>query len=106
MDSSYAGGVTVDGTHVTDDVTTGTANSYFSQSTHQLNASITAVNDAPTAGNALYTQSEDAVTPAGQTVSALFAAGFSDVDTGDTLAGILITADAAVAAEGLSLIHI
>lgn len=56
---------------------------------------ITAVNDAPalTAGGTLTAVNEDSSAPAGDTVSNLIGANFSDVD-GDNFAGIAIAADA------------
>ena len=43
---------------------------------------------------------EDTAAPAGSSVSALFGANFSDVDAGNSLAGVAITANAATAAQG------
>ncbi|MGB4065513.1 MAG: VCBS domain-containing protein, partial [Azonexus sp.] len=66
----------------------------------QVQVSVTAVNDAPTlASNATLTAiDEDAAVNNGSSVSALFGARFGDVDSGQTLGGIVVTGNAADAA--------
>ncbi|MBL8814266.1 MAG: cadherin domain-containing protein, partial [Planctomycetaceae bacterium] len=62
---------------------------------------VTSANDAPTISNAvLASVSEDALNPAGATVSSLFGAVFADADAGAFLAGIAISNNAATVAEG------
>lgn len=62
---------------------------------------VTSANDAPTiSGAVLASVSEDAVNPAGATVSSLFSAVFADADAGAFLAGIAISNNAATGAEG------
>ncbi|MDH5191905.1 MAG: DUF4347 domain-containing protein, partial [Gammaproteobacteria bacterium] len=68
----------------------------FSTAEDTASITVTAVNDAPsfTAGGTLAAVDEDTAAPAGATVTSLIGANFSDVDTGDSMAGIAITADA------------
>jgi VCBS repeat-containing protein len=62
---------------------------------------VTAVNDAPSLSDAtLAAVDEDAASPTGAPVQTLFGAGFSDPDTGDSLAGIAIVGDPGNAAQG------
>ncbi|MBK3661140.1 VCBS domain-containing protein [Bradyrhizobium diazoefficiens] len=59
-------------------------------------------NDSPTLDNAtLGAISEDTAAPAGSTVGKLFAAGFHDVDDGSNLSAVAITADHAMASQGV-----
>ncbi len=71
--------------------------------TGTLNFTVAAVNDAPvlTGDTSLAPVAENATNPSGQTVSALFAGSFSDVDAGSSLAGIAISADNATASQGV-----
>jgi hypothetical protein len=80
----------------------------FSAANVTLGTSITAVNDAPlTTGSAtLAATTEDAINPPGATVAKLFADRFSDAadavagGAAHTLAGVVLTANAATAAQG------
>ena len=57
---------------------------------------VTAVNDAPTLGNGtLAAVAEDTVSPAGQTVSAIFSGQFADIDTGSSFGGIAVVGNSA-----------
>lgn len=62
-----------------------------------INVNVTAVNDAPTftGGATLSAVNEDTSAPAGATITSLLNANFSDVDTGNTFAGVAVTASAA-----------
>ncbi len=70
--------------------------------TGTMTVDITPLNDAPIlAGNVtLRPVLEDATTIAGSTVLNLFSSVFSDVDTGDTLAGVVVTGNSATASQG------
>lgn len=59
--------------------------------------SITPVNDAPSglASVSLNPVAEDTTAPAGQTVGTLFGGAFADVDSGDSLGGIVVIANSA-----------
>ena len=84
--------------------------SRYSAGTVALTGSVTPVNDAPVAtGTAatLPTIAEDAANPAGATVASLFGHLFSDAadavsggSAADTLAGIVVVGNAAMAAQG------
>ncbi|WP_298927029.1 choice-of-anchor U domain-containing protein [uncultured Ramlibacter sp.] len=93
MIEDSAGAVT---TGQTLDVSTTGGSTRYSASL-SLNIVVTGTNDAPVAsGSATLTAvNEDTAAPAGQSVSTLFSANFSDPDAGDTLAGVAITGNAA-----------
>ncbi|MDP1612088.1 MAG: DUF4347 domain-containing protein, partial [Sulfuritalea sp.] len=60
--------------------------------------SVTAVNDAPTRSGTtatLTSTNEDNTSPAGDTISNLLVSTFSDVDSSDTMAGVVVVANAA-----------
>ncbi|MCP4997085.1 MAG: DUF4347 domain-containing protein, partial [Gammaproteobacteria bacterium] len=79
-------------------------NSSFSATT---SLSVTAVNDAPvfSSDGSLAAVNEDTTDPAGATVSSLFNSRFTDPDNAsspyDTLAGIVVTADASNSGQGV-----
>jgi hypothetical protein len=63
---------------------------------------VTPVNDAPSLSDAtLAAVEEDAASPEGALVQTLFGAGFTDPDTGASLAGIAIVGDPGNAAQGV-----
>ncbi|MDD2882649.1 MAG: cadherin-like domain-containing protein [Rhodoferax sp.] len=74
----------------------------YANSTNTATITVNAVADAPTftAGATLAAVNEGATAPAGATVTALLSAKFSDVDS-NTFAGIAITADASISADGV-----
>ncbi len=74
----------------------------YSSSANTLTFNVTNLNDAPSFQNgvSLSPVNEDTASPSGSTVSDLLGGVFRDVDTGDSLAGIIITADASDVAEG------
>ncbi|EJL33128.1 hypothetical protein PMI01_02288, partial [Caulobacter sp. AP07] len=98
MIEDSAGAVTTGA--IADLTTTGGSTQYGTAMT--LGVTVTPSNDAPVAsGSATLTAvNEDTAAPGGQTVSALFGSHFSDVDVGDTLAGVAITGNAA-SSEGV-----
>lgn len=66
----------------------------FSTATDTASIIITAINDAPTLGNgSLAAIQEDASNPPGQTVAAIFAGQFADVDAGASFSGIAVVAN-------------
>lgn len=63
---------------------------------------ISGTNDSPTISAAsLVAVNEDAANPAGQSVTALFAASFTDPDIGASFAGIAVIGDASSASQGV-----
>ncbi|MFD0914909.1 tandem-95 repeat protein [Pseudahrensia aquimaris] len=68
----------------------------------QLDVVINPVNDSPTTTNAFISAiAEDTAAPAGETVASLFGGSFSDVDTGASLAGIVVTSNDAPPSQGV-----
>ena len=97
---TYTGALNVNGSRT---LTTSVSDGYLSNVTpSNTNINITAVNDAPVASGlaSLTAVLEDTAAPAGALVSALFSGNFSDVDTGNTLVGVAITANLATATQG------
>jgi hypothetical protein len=92
MIEDSSGAVTTGAT--ADLTTTGGTTPYSTALT--LNITVTATNDAPIASGSatLAAVAEDTAAPAGQSVSTLFTANFSDPD-GDSLAGVAIAGNAA-----------
>jgi Ca2+-binding RTX toxin-like protein len=92
MIEDSAGAVTTGA--IADLTTTGGSTQYGAAMT--LGVTVTPSNDAPVASGAatLTAVAEDTAGPAGQSVSTLFGSLFSDVDAGDTLAGVAITGNA------------
>ena len=74
----------------------------FDSAPRVATVTLVGVNDAPTAaaGAALAAVPEDAASPVGDTIANLFGALFSDPDAGDSLAGVAVRANPALAAEG------
>ncbi|MBL7646019.1 MAG: tandem-95 repeat protein [Candidatus Hydrogenedentes bacterium] len=69
-------------------------------SASNITISITAVNDAPTAGNATLADiAEDTSNPPGATISALFGGSFSDVE--GTFSGIAVVTNPQLGSEGV-----
>ena len=98
MIEDSAGAVT---TGATADLTvTGGSSQYGAAMT--LGVTVTATNDAPipTGSATLAAVDEDTAAPGGQNVSTIFGAHFTDIDGGDTLAGVAITGNAATS-EGV-----
>ncbi len=69
------------------------------QITGNKSVSVTAQNNAPSfsAGATLAAVNEDTLSPAGMAVSSLLNGAFSDGDTGSSLSGIAVSADASIA---------
>ncbi len=81
------------------DTTANGGSTAFSTGSNTASVTVTSVNDAPTlAGGTLAAVLEHTASPAGQSIAAIFAGKFSDVDAGSSLSGIAVVGNAAAAA--------
>ncbi|MGN7614438.1 beta strand repeat-containing protein, partial [Magnetococcales bacterium HHB-1] len=106
IDDSYSGTWSDSSgeTRVTIDTSSNGGSTAIAAVTSNLNASITAVNDAPTfTGNAtLAAIDEDLSAPTGETISSLLGSQVQDVDNGSSFSGVAVIGNAANAGtEGI-----